>query len=111
MAPSGGFADPHSRLGKRICRIIGLHTYRQLQIEKGKLVMSLYDKRNDFPFMVQNYPELDSNVPCMPMYRVYISELFRFTGACDKYSDFLARHKRLVRNLTTVFHMASSGKN
>ena len=27
---------------------------RQLEIEKGKLVMSLYDKRDDFPFRVQN---------------------------------------------------------
>ena len=42
----------------------------QLEIEKGKLVMSLYDKRDDFPFRVQNYPHLDSNVPCMPMYGV-----------------------------------------
>ena len=72
---------------------------RQLKIEKGKLVMSLYDKRDDFPFRVQNYPHLDSNVPCMPMYRVYISQLLRFAHACDRYSDFLARHKRLVRTL------------
>ena len=36
------------------------HTHTQLEIEKGKLVMSLYDKRDDFPFKVQNYPHLDS---------------------------------------------------
>ena len=47
----------------------------QLEIEKGKLVMSLYDKRDDFPFQGQNYPHLDSNVPCMPMYR-FISTNF-----------------------------------
>ena len=35
----------------------------QLEIEKGKLVMSLDDKRDDFPFRVQNYSHLDSNVP------------------------------------------------
>ena len=39
---------------------------RQLEIDKVKLVMSLYDKRDDFPFRVQNYPHLVSNVPCMP---------------------------------------------
>ena len=61
--------------------------------------MSLYDKQEDFPFRVQNYPHLDSNVPCMPMYGVYISQLLRFARACDRYSDFLARHKRLVRTL------------
>ena len=72
---------------------------RQLEIKKGNLVLSLYDKQDDFSFNVQNYPHLDSNVPCMPMYRVYISQLLRFAHACDRYSDFLARHKRLVRTL------------
>ena len=28
----------------------------QLDIEKSKLVLSLYDKQDDFPFKVQNYP-------------------------------------------------------
>ena len=72
---------------------------RQLEIEKGKLVVYLYDKRDDFPFRVQSYPHLDSNVPCMPMYRVYIGQLPRLACACDRYSDFLARHKRLVQTL------------
>ena len=40
-----------------------------------------------------------SNVPCMPMYGIYISQLLRFARACDGYSDFLACHKRLVRTL------------
>ena len=31
------------------------------------------------------------------MYRVYISELLRFARACDRYSDFLAPHWRLMR--------------
>ena len=35
----------------------------------------------------------------MPMYGVYISQFLRFARACDSYSDFLARHKRLVRTL------------
>ena len=52
-----------------------------------------------FPFQGTNYPYLDSSVPCMPMYGVYISQLLRFARACDRYSDFLARHKCLVRIL------------
>ena len=62
--------------------------------------MSLYDKQDDFPFRVQNYPHPDSNVPCMPMDRVYISRLLcGFACAFDRYSDFLARHKHLVQTL------------
>ena len=84
---------------------------RQLEIEKGKLV-ELYDKRDNFPFRVQNYPHLDSNVPSMPMYGAYISQLLRFARACDRYLDFLARNKRLGEHyLTRVFSMASSAEN
>ena len=61
--------------------------------------MSLYDKKDGFPFRVQNYPHLDSNVPCMPMNGVYISQLLRFTRTCDRYLDFLARDKCLVQTL------------
>ena len=55
--------------------------------------MSLYDKRDDFPFAIHNYPHLDGKVPCMPTYGVYISQLIRFAKACDTYPDFLTRHQ------------------
>ena len=61
--------------------------------------MSLYDKWDDFPFKVQNYPHLDSSVACMPMYRVKISQLLCFAHTCDRYLDFLAHHKRRVWTL------------
>ena len=72
---------------------------RQIEIRDRQLVMSLYDKRDDFPFAIHNYPHLDSNVPCMPTYGVYISQLIRFAKACDTYPDFLTRHQRLVATL------------
>ena len=72
---------------------------RQIEIRDRQLVMSLYDKRDDFPFAIHNYPHLDSNVPCMPTYGVYICQLLRFAKACDTYPDFLTRHQRLVATL------------
>ena len=39
------------------------------------------------------------NIPCTAIYGVYISQPLRFARACNWYSDFLARHKRLVRTL------------
>ena len=73
--------------------------------------MSLYDRRDDFHFKVQNYPHLDSDVPCMPMHGVYINQLLRFSDTCDRYSDFLARCKRLVGTLLDQdFDMVSCKK-
>ena len=62
--------------------------------------MSLYDKRDDFPFSIHNYPHRDGNVPCMPTYGVYISQMTRFAKSCNTYTDFLRRHQNLVRTLT-----------
>ena len=36
---------------------------RQIEIRDRQLLMSLYDKRDDFPFAIHNYPHLDSNLP------------------------------------------------
>ena len=61
--------------------------------------MSLYDKRDDFPFAIHNYPHLYSNVPCMATYAVFVSQLIRFAKACDTYPDFLTRHQCLVSTI------------
>ena len=71
----------------------------QIEIQDWQLVMSLYDKRDDFPFTIHNFPHLDSNIPCMPTYGDYISQLIRFAKACDTYPDFLTRHQHLVSTL------------
>ena len=42
---------------------------RQFEIEQGKLVVSLYDKLDDFPFKVQNYTHSEWQFPIMPMYQ------------------------------------------
>ena len=55
---------------------------------------SRYDKREDFPFAIHNYPHIDSNL----LY-LYISQLIRFAKAYDMYPDFLTRHQRLVSTL------------
>ena len=90
-------------------RVAYLYLDYQLEIEMGKLVMSLYDKQDDFPFKVQNYPHLDSIVPYMPMYGVNISQLLSFAHACDRYLDFLAHHKHPVWTLLDQgFSVASS---
>lgn len=72
---------------------------RLVKINNGLLLSSLYDKRDDFPFTIRNYPHMDSNIPVLPTYGVYISQIIRFTKACDNYEDFVVRHSRLVNTL------------
>ena len=66
-----------------------------------RLKSKLYDKRDDFNFPIVNFPFLSSNIPTSPAYGVYISQLIRYSRACDIYSDFLTRAKLLSQKLTS----------
>jgi hypothetical protein len=48
----------------------------------GRLITSLYDKRDDFDFAIVNFPFLCSNIPFSPAYGVYVSKLIRYARAC-----------------------------
>ena len=47
-----------------------------LEIDNGGRVKSkLYDKRDVFTFSIVNFPFISSNIPAIPAYGVYISQL------------------------------------
>ena len=53
-------------------------SYLDLHFEiesEGRLRTKLYDKRNDFNFLIVNFPFICSNIPAAPAYGVYISQL------------------------------------
>ena len=56
------------------------------------------DKRNDFNFPIVNFPFISSNIPAAPAYRVYSSQMIRYSRACGSYQDFLDRGLLLARN-------------
>ena len=47
----------------------------------GKFKTKLYDKRDDFTFLIFNLPFISSNIPASPAYVVYISQLMRYSRA------------------------------
>ena len=69
-------------------------SYLDLHLEidrEGWLRTKLYDKRDEFNFPIVNFPFICSNIPAAPAYRVYISQLIRYSRACGSYQDFLDR--------------------
>jgi hypothetical protein len=54
----------------------------------GRLTASLFDRRGDFDFAIVNFPFLCSNIPLLPPYGMYISQLIRYARACFGYEDF-----------------------
>ena len=65
----------------------------------NNITTKLYDKRDAFGFHIVNFPFMSSNIPSAPAYGVYASQLIRYARCCSSYSDFLIRHRALVKRL------------
>ena len=70
-----------------------------IQIVNNELVTSLYDKRDDFPFKIVNFPDLSGNIPHASSYGVFIAQSLRYAKACHKYDDFMDRTRMLKTQL------------
>ena len=68
-------------------------------LQNGKFKYSLYDKRNDFNFDVINYPFLSGNIPKIPSYGVYVSQLIRFCNvSCESITNVVVElNKKLIK--------------
>ena len=65
----------------------------------NNITTKLYDKRDAFGFHIVKFPFMSSNIPSAPAYGVYASQLIRYARCCSNYSDFLIRHRALVKRL------------
>ena len=67
--------------------------------EEWSLHTSIYDKRDDFNFHITNFQFLRRNIPSLPAYGVFISQLIRYARACSSYECFILRVRRLSSKL------------
>ena len=62
---------------------------------------SVYDKRDDFGFPIVNFPWLSGDVPRLPSYGIYISQLVRFARCCTSVLDFHSKNLQITSKLLT----------
>ena len=55
----------------------------QLDVLDGEIVTSLYDKRDDFPFKIVNFPDLSGDIPQDGSYGVFMSIHCSNTTICQ----------------------------
>ena len=60
---------------------------------------SVYDKREDFGFPIVNSPCLSGDVPQLPSYGIYISQLIRFAGCCTSVFDIHSKYLQITSKL------------
>ena len=70
-----------------------------ISIYRGKYSVSLYDKRQAFPFNVISYPFLDGNVPTALSYGVFTSQLVRFAKVNSSFKGFKLDVSALISKL------------
>ena len=62
---------------------------------------SVYDKRDDFGFPIVNFPWLSGDVPRLPSYGIYISQLVRFDRCCTRVFNFHSKNLQITSKLLT----------
>ena len=73
-----------------------------LKVLGSDVHISVYDKRNDFWFPMVNYPWLSGDVPRLPTYDFYISQLVRFARCCTSVLDFHSKNLQFTFRLLTL---------
>ena len=63
-----------------------------LLFDNDTVSTKIYEKRHDFDFDIVNFLFLDGDVPRLPSYGVYISQLIRFARTSLYVSDFNSRN-------------------
>ena len=77
-------------------------SYLDLLLSIGKdsqLSTSLHDKRDNFNFLIANFPFLCSNIPYSPVYGVFILQVIQYARACSSYECFILKSARLSSKL------------
>ena len=63
--------------------------------------ISVYDKRDDFGFPIVNFLWLSGDVPRLPSYGIYISQLVRCARCCTSVSGFHSKNLQITSKLLT----------
>ena len=63
-----------------------------LSITNGIVSSKIYDKRDEFNFVIVNFSFLGGDIPRSPSYDDYISQLIRFARVCSNVDDFNNRN-------------------
>ena len=72
-----------------------------IKVISSDINTSVYDKRDDFGFPIVNFPWLSGDVPRLPSYGIYISQLVRFARCCTSVLDFNAKNLQITSKLLT----------
>ena len=72
-------------------------------LDNNTIHTSTYDKRDDFNFKINSFPNLSGNVHAERTHGIIISQLIRFSKVCMSVDDFILRANSMVSKLCNQF--------
>ena len=69
---------------------------------------SVCDKRDDFGFPIVNFSWLSADVPRLPSYGIYISQLVQFARCCISVFDFHSKNLQTTSKLQNFWHRVTN---
>ena len=68
-------------------------------IINNKIIVKVYDKRDDYKFEIVNYPRLSGNIPLKAAYGVFSSQIIRYARICSLEQELAISIRTLVGKL------------
>ena len=69
--------------------------YSNIKVVGNDIHTSVYDKRDDFGYPIVNFPWLSGDVPRLPSYDIYFSQLVRFAKCFTSGFDFHSKNLQI----------------
>ena len=82
-------------------KLIAALSYSFAKDENNSFPTILYDKHDAVGFYFAKFCLKPINIPCLPSYGVYASQLIRYACCCSNYGDFLSHYSALVMKLSS----------
>ena len=89
------------KLKRRQLLLEEMNVFRKIMFTSFESFLRVYNKRDDFGFPIVDFPWLSGDVPRLPSYGVYISQLVRFARCCTRVLDFNSKNLQLTSKLLT----------
>jgi len=114
MFNSGGIMDEHktkmypkelilNKQNKNDDHCTFLDIDMTVQHETHTLHTCIYDKRDDFNFTINNFPNLSGNIHAARTHGIVVSQLIRFCTVCVYKNDFIDRCKVMMAKLVNQY--------
>ena len=82
-----------------------------MNTENRPIFTSIYDKKDDFKFNINSFPNLSGNIHSLRTHGVIISQLIRYSKVCLNVEDFIYRSKIMITKLLNQFFYSKELKS